>query len=107
MFSEAFDLKEGLNKTFHQAPGFYIALICSVLIALGINLAGINPVKALIYTAILYGVTAPVLIAIILHICNNKRVMGEYTNKKIHNIIGIITLFVMTAAGIALLATSY
>jgi Mn2+/Fe2+ NRAMP family transporter len=107
MFSEAFGWKEGLNKTFHQAPGFYVALIISVVVALGINLAGINPVKALIYTAMLYGVTAPVLIAIILHICNNKRVMGEYANKKIHNIIGIMTLLVMTAAGVALLATSY
>jgi NRAMP (natural resistance-associated macrophage protein)-like metal ion transporter len=107
MFSEAFGWKEGLNKTFHQAPGFYVALIISVVVALGINLAGINPVKALIYTAMLYGVTAPVLIGIILHICNNKRVMGEYANKRIHNIICIITLLVMTAAGVALLATSY
>lgn len=107
MFSEAFGLQEGLNKTFHQAPGFYVALICSIFIALGIDLAGINPVKALIYTAILYGITAPILIAIILHICNNKRVMGEYTNKKVHNIIGIVTLLVMTAAAIALLTTTH
>ncbi len=105
MFSEAFNLKEGLNKTFHQAPGFYGVLIVSILIALGINLAGINPVKALIYTAIVYGVTAPVLIGIILHICNNKQVMGDFVNKPRHNIIGIITLLVMAAAAIALFLT--
>ena len=40
--------------------------------ALALNLIGVNPVKALIYTAILYGLTAPVLIGMILHICNNK-----------------------------------
>jgi NRAMP (natural resistance-associated macrophage protein)-like metal ion transporter len=103
MFSEAFGLKEGLNKKFHEAKGFYIALIISILVALGIDLMGINPVKALIYTAILYGVTAPVLIAIILHICNNKKVMKSYTNKRWSNIMGVITLLIMTVAAILLL----
>jgi NRAMP (natural resistance-associated macrophage protein)-like metal ion transporter len=103
MFSEAFGLKEGLNKKFHEAKGFYIALIISILVALGIDLMGINPVKALIYTAILYGVTAPVLIAIILHICNNKKVMKSYTNKSWSNIMGVITLLIMTVAAILLL----
>lgn len=106
MFSEALNMREGLNKTFHQAPGFYWVLIISIVIALVINIAGINPVDALIYTAILYGLTAPVLIAIILHICNNKKIMGEYTNKTRSNIIGIITLVVMTTAAITLLAIS-
>jgi NRAMP (natural resistance-associated macrophage protein)-like metal ion transporter len=103
MFSEAFGWKEGLNKKFNQARGFYIVMIISVLVALGINLTGINPVKALLYTAILYGVTAPVLIAIIMHICNNKKLMKEYTNKKYSNVVGVITLLVMSAAAIMLL----
>lgn len=98
IFSEAFGWEEGLDKKFHQAKGFYGIMILSVLLALGIDLAGINPVKALIFTAILYGLTAPVLIAIILHISNNKKIMGEFTNNRMANLLGWITLLVMTMA---------
>jgi Mn2+/Fe2+ NRAMP family transporter len=105
--SEAFGWKEGLNKKFHQAKGFYMVMSISMMGALALNLIGINPVKALIYTAILYGLTAPVLIGIIIHICNNKKIMGEYTNKRLSNILGIITLLVMTFAGIILIWQSF
>jgi NRAMP (natural resistance-associated macrophage protein)-like metal ion transporter len=98
IFSEAFGWEEGLDKKFHQAKGFYGIMILSVLLALGIDLAGINPVKALIFTAVLYGLTAPVLIAIILHISNNKKIMGDFTNNRIANLLGWITLLVMTMA---------
>jgi len=68
-----------------------------------LNYIGISPVQALLYTAILYGVTAPVLIAIILHIGNNKKVMGEFTNSPLSNILGVLTLLLMTFAAGALL----
>ena len=57
---------------------------------------GISPIKALIYTAVLYGITAPILIALILHICNNKKIMNEYTNGFWSNFLGIATLLLMT-----------
>ncbi len=100
--SEAFGWKEGLNKKFYQAKGFYMVMSISMICALAFNLIGINPIKILIYTAILYGLTAPVLIGIIIHICNNKKIMGRYTNKRLSNILGIITLLVMTFAGVML-----
>jgi Mn2+/Fe2+ NRAMP family transporter len=103
MLSEAFGWKEGLNKKFHQARGFYAVMIFSMLLALGIDLIGINPVKALVYTAILYGLTAPVLIGIIIHIGNNKKLMGEYTNRKSSNLLGIIALLIMSTAAITLI----
>jgi len=98
MVSEAFGWKEGLNKKFHEAKGFYLVMIISILAALLINLTGISPVRALILTAIVYGVTAPVLIAIILHICNNKKIMGGNTNGKWSNIFGGFALLLMTLA---------
>jgi len=64
---------------------------------------GISPIDALIYSAILYGLTAPILIAIILHIANNKKVMGEFTNGKLSNILGFTTLILMTVASVILL----
>src|ERR1035437_4453336 len=52
---------------------------------------------------VLYGLTAPVMIAIIMHICNNKKVMGEFTNKRWSNVLGTITLLLMSVAALALI----
>lgn len=103
IFCETFGWKEGLDNKFHEARPFYIIIAISLVAGLSMNYLGINPVKALIYSAILYGLTAPVLIAIILHICNNKKVMKEFTNSTGSNIMGIATLVLMSAAAVALL----
>ncbi|GAB2972308.1 hypothetical protein GCM10027049_02520 [Mucilaginibacter puniceus] len=94
--TETFGLKGSLDKKFKQAKAFYAILIVSVLLGLSINYFGINPVDALLYTAILYGVTCPVIIAIVLHIANNKDIMGDYTNKWLSNTLGGLCLLVMT-----------
>ncbi len=101
--TETFGWEQGLDKKFHEAKAFYIIIAISLLLGLSLNYIGISPVKALIYTAILYGLTAPVLIAIILHISNNKKVMGDFTNSRISNILGFAALIIMTVAAIALL----
>lgn len=103
IFCETFGWKEGLDNKFHEARPFYMIIAVSLIAGLSMNYLGINPVKALIYSAILYGLTAPVLIAIILHICNNKKVMKEFTNSRGSNIMGIATLLLMSFAAIALL----
>jgi Mn2+/Fe2+ NRAMP family transporter len=101
MVSEALGWKEGLDKKFHEAKGFYMVMIISILAALLINFTGISPIRALIITAIVYGITAPVLIGIILHICNNKKIMGDNTNGTLSNVLGGFALLLMTiAAGI-------
>jgi Mn2+/Fe2+ NRAMP family transporter len=51
----------------------------------------------------LYGITAPVLIAIILHIANNKKIMGTFVNSRNTNILGIMALLIMTIAAFTLL----
>lgn len=103
MLAETFGWDAGLDKKFPQAKLFYVSIIISLLVGLSLNFVGITPIQALIYTAILYGLTAPVLIAIILHISNNKKIMGTHTNSKLSNILGGITLLVMTVAAAALL----
>lgn len=103
MMAEVFDWEEGLDKKFHEAKGFYITIIVSLLIGLLIQFLGISPVKALLWSAILYGVTAPVMIAVILHICNNKKIMGRFKNNRLSNSLGFATLILMLASAIALI----
>ena len=103
IFSETFGWEQGLDKKFHEAKGFYVIIAISLLLGLSMNYIGISPIKALIYTAILYGITAPVLIAMILHISNNKKIMGEFVNTRTANVLGFIAFAIMTvAAGLLL-----
>jgi len=92
MLSETFNWNGDLDKKYYQAKPFYWVIIISLLLGLAINYIGINPIQALLYTAILYGVTSPVLIVLILHISNNKKVMGKFTNGKWSNILGGIRI---------------
>jgi len=98
IFTETFGWEQGLDKKFHEARGFYTIIAISLLLGLSLNYVGISPMKALIYTAVLYGLTAPVLIAIILHISNNKQIMGENVNGLRANIMGFAALIIMTFA---------
>ena len=103
IITETFGWKEGLDKKFHEAKAFYIIIAISLVLGLSLNYVGITPIQSLIYTAILYGLTAPVLIAIILHISNNKKIMGENVNGRITNILGFAALIIMTVTALALI----
>jgi NRAMP (natural resistance-associated macrophage protein)-like metal ion transporter len=102
IITETFGWKEGLNRKFNKAKAFYIIIAISLILGLSMNYIGISPIKALIYSAILYGLTAPVLIGIILHISNNKKIMGKFTNGKTSNVLGFATLVLMTVAAVIL-----
>jgi len=103
IFSETFGWEQGLDKEFHEAKGFYVIIAISLLLGLSMNYIGISPIQSLIYTAILYGLTAPVLIAIILHISNNKKIMGNNVNGKLVNFLGFSALVIMSVAAITLI----
>jgi NRAMP (natural resistance-associated macrophage protein)-like metal ion transporter len=101
--AETFGWRQGLDKKFNEAPGFYLTLVISLAAGLCLDFLGISPIQALLYTAILYGLTAPVMIAVVLHICNNRAIMGEAVNKKATNILGFAALALMTLAAAALI----
>lgn len=103
MVAETFEWEEGLDKKFQEARAFYIVIIIALITGLFINVFGISPMKALIFTAILYGVTSPVMIAVVMHIGNNKKIMGSFTNSRFSNILGGITFIIMTVAALLLL----
>lgn len=102
-FSEAFSLNHGLDKQLKRAYGFYGVIILSMGIGLLINFLGIHPIKALIYSAVLNGMVAPVLLTLILLVANNKEIMGKWKNGPTSNILGWFITIVMYIAGIATL----
>jgi len=82
-------------------------IVVSLVAGLSLQFLGITPVQALLYTAILYGLTAPVMIGILLHIGNNKKIMGKHTNSVLSNGLGWFTLVLMTAAAVGLIWTQF
>jgi len=105
--SEIFDWKEGLSKSFRQARSFYAIIIVSTFVGFLMNFVHINPFKALFYTAVIYGLISPVLIFFILLLANNSKVMGKYKNNLVTNILGVLTLAVMTSAAAVFIIVSF
>ena len=105
--SEIFGWKEGLSKSFRQARSFYVIIIVSTFIGFLMNFVHINPFKALFYTAVIYGLISPVLIFFILLLANNSKVMGKYKNNLVTNILGVLTLAVMTSAAALFIIVSF
>lgn len=101
--SETLGLKEGLSKKTRLAPGFYGVIAASTLIGMAISWMGIDPIKALYYSAALNGLAAPPLMILIILIANNKKIMGRFVSKKFGNIAGWIIVLFMSVAGILLL----
>lgn len=99
--SEMFNWKEGLNYRLKQASAFYGVIIFATLIGLGINFIGLDPIKALIYSAVANGLAAPILLVLIVLISSNKKIMGDYTSDRISKILGWLCVLLMTVAGVA------
>lgn len=83
--AETFNFKQGLNLKLKKAPGFYGIIMASMLIGLLINFIGVDPIKALVYTAVINGVVAVPLIFIIAKIAGNGSVLGQYKSGKLSN----------------------
>lgn len=99
--SESLGKRQGLNSKLRQGYAFYGVIIISMLVGLGLNFVGLNPIKALIYSAVLNGVVAPIIIVQIVMIASNKKLMGEWKNGKLGTTVGWLTVVLMSAAGIA------
>ena len=101
--SETFGWKEGLYRKFKRAIGFYIVIILATLVGLLINFLGIDPIQALVFTAVFNGIAAVPLLYMIAKVGNNKAVMGEYKNGWISNGLVRLTFVVMAVAVVMLL----
>ncbi len=95
VIAEVFGWSEGLNKSFTKAKGFYGVVIASTIVGLLIPILGFHPIKALFYTSILYGIIAPILIFMVLHMANNPKIMGQHINSHSSNILGYTTFLIM------------
>lgn len=104
VLAEVFGWKEGLERKFRHAKAFYAIIIISAGLGFLMTLSGYNPVYLLFFTSVVYGASSPPLIAIIMHIANDKKIMAGKVNGFVSNLFGLLTLLVMTFAVGAMLA---
>ncbi len=103
--SESFGWKTGLYRKLNEAYAFYGVIIISMSLGLILNFVGLDPIKALIYSAVANGLVAPVILVFVVLLSSNKQLMKEYANKPLTTLIGWVTIGLMTVAGGAVLFT--
>ena len=99
--SESFGWKSGLYRKLKEANAFYGVIILSTVIGLVINFIGFDPIKVLIYSAVVNGLIAPVVLILIILLSSSKRVMGDLRSSPLSSGIGWFTTLIMALAGIA------
>jgi NRAMP (natural resistance-associated macrophage protein)-like metal ion transporter len=99
--SESMGWKEGLYRKLNEARAFYGVIMISIIVGIIINFVGIDPIKALIYSAIANGIVAPIILVCIVHMSSSEKIMGHHKNGKIRRTIGWIITCLMGLSAIA------
>lgn len=105
ILADTFGWKQGLNKKFKQAKAFYIVIAAATSIGLLINFVNIDPIRALVYAAVINAITSIPILFAVLKISNDKNFLNTETNGKLSTTIGWITFIVMGISVIIMFIT--
>src|SRR5581483_1322762 len=86
--AQTFKLREGLNEKPQRAPEFYGVIAAGILVGIAMNLFHIDAIKALFWSAVLNGVAAVPLIAVIVLLASDPKVMGEWRSSLLARVWG-------------------
>ena len=103
--SEAMGWPHGLHKKPAAATRFYGVVVVCTLIGLALNFIGLNPIRALVWVAVINGLLMGPLLTLILLVANNRQIMGDRTNGRALNLLGGLTAAAGFASAISLAAT--
>ena len=98
--SEALHWREGLDRRLLQAKSFYATIAVSTVAGIGLNFTTLDPVKALYWSAVVNGVLSAPVMAVMMLIASNGRIMGRLTLSRPMLAFGWLATLVMAAASI-------
>jgi NRAMP (natural resistance-associated macrophage protein)-like metal ion transporter len=101
-FAETLGWRQGLNRKLRQASWFYALILASTAAGVALDFIGVNPVKALYWTAVINGLLAPFLLVAILIVAADKKLMQNQPSSRLGWTIVAITTIAMFAAGVAM-----
>ena len=102
---ETFRWNMGLDRKPRAARAFYGVIVGATLVGLGLAFSPINPMRALYWTAVVNGVLAAPLMAVMMLISSNGRIMGRLVISRRLRVVGWIATAVMAAASVGLFVT--
>jgi Mn2+/Fe2+ NRAMP family transporter len=97
--------KHSLHAKPSEAKKFYATIGGFTALATGMNFLGFNPMKALVFSGIVQGFSAPALLLLIMLMTNNRKIMGDRINGRRINVLGWITTAAVFSATICLVIT--
>ncbi len=101
--AEAAGWPAGLNRSAAQARGFYAILTVSVLIGVALNFNDVDPVQELTWAAVLNGIAAVPIMAVMLHMAASKAIMGRFAIGRRLKVTAWIATGLMAVASVAFL----
>lgn len=103
--AEAFRWRASLDSKPGQAPKFYFVIAAATFIGLGMNFVGLDPIRALYWSAIVNGIAAAPLMAMLMLMSANRTIVGEFTLPLYLRVVGWAATAVMSLASVAFLAS--
>jgi NRAMP (natural resistance-associated macrophage protein)-like metal ion transporter len=103
---EAFKWPVGLERKAKLAKAFYAVLAVATLIGLALNFTKIDPIKALVWAAIINGITAAPVMCVLMLLASRRQVMGKFTLPLYLKIAGWLATAIMAVASAGMLLTS-
>ncbi|MBV8149065.1 MAG: divalent metal cation transporter [Candidatus Eremiobacteraeota bacterium] len=100
--SETFRYREGLSEKLNRAPQFYGVIVAGILIGVAIDLLHVDPIKALFWSAVLNGVAAVPLLAVIVWLASSSSIMGKWRSSAVARAWGWATVLLMAAAAVGM-----
>jgi NRAMP (natural resistance-associated macrophage protein)-like metal ion transporter len=102
---QALGWKHGLHYPPAQVKRFNGAIAIFTALAMCLNFLGLNPMKALVWSSVVQGLSTPLLMLLIMLITTNRKIMGRWVNTRPLNILGWVTTTAIFAASIGFLVT--
>ena len=103
--AEALKWPIGLERKLHRARGFYGILFVATLIGVALNFIGINPIKALFWSAVVNGVAAVPIMIVMMLMTANKKVTGSLRLPLPQKVIGWVATSIMFLVAAAMIAS--
>jgi Mn2+/Fe2+ NRAMP family transporter len=103
---ETLHWRVGLSRKWHEARGFYGTLAATTLIGAALNVAGVNPIRALVWAAVVNGVVAVPVMALVMLMARNRKIMGAFTIAGAWLALGWLATLVMALAAAGMLLTT-
>ena len=102
---EAFRWPTGLERKPWRAKRFYAVIVAAMLLSLLLDFIGLDPIKALVFSAAINGIVAVPILALLMIMSRDSRIVGQFRISTAYNVLGWLTTAFMTLAAVGLLVS--